>query len=69
MESERITCHTRVTVVAIAQNGGTTITALHPVLFTTAAPPSSTSVPFTVGSITLAVTIIAAIAAWSAKET
>jgi MFS family permease len=60
---------TRVTAVAIAQNGGTTITALLPVLFTTVAPPGSTSVPFTVGSITLAVTIIAAIAAWRTPET
>ena len=60
---------TRVTSVAIAQNVGTTITALLPVVFTTVAPPGSRSVPFTVGSITLVVTIIAAIAAWSAQET
>jgi hypothetical protein len=60
---------TRVTALAIAQNVGTTITALLPVLFTTVAPPGSTSVPFTVGSITVATTMIAAVAAWSAKET
>ena len=60
---------TRVTAVAIAQNAGTTITALLPVLFTTVAPPGSTSVPFTVGSITFAVTVVAAIAAWRAQET
>jgi MFS family permease len=60
---------TRVTAVAIAQNLGTMITALLPVLFTTVAPPGSASVPLTVGSITFGVTIIAAIAAWSAKET
>ena len=60
---------TRVTAVAIAQNAGTTITALLPVVFTTVAAPGSTSVPFRVGSITLAVTMTAAAAAWSAKET
>jgi MFS family permease len=60
---------TRVTAVAIAQNAGTMITALLPVLFTTVAPPGSTSVPFRVGSITFVVSIIAAIAAWNAKET
>jgi MFS family permease len=60
---------TRVTAVAIAQNLGTTITALLPVLFTRVAPPGSGSVPMTVGSITFGVTFIAAIAAWSAKET
>jgi MFS family permease len=60
---------TRVTAMAIAQNIGTTITALLPVLFTTAAPPGSMNVPVIIGSITLAVTVIAAIAAWTAKET
>ena len=57
------------TAVAIAQNVGTTITALLPALFTTVAPPGSTSVPFTVGSIAFADTIVAAVAAWSAQET
>ena len=60
---------TRVTAMAIAQNVGTTITALLPVLFTTVAPPGSMSVPFTVGSITFVITVIAAIGAWSANET
>ncbi len=60
---------TRVTALAVAQNVGTTITALLPVLFTTVAPPGSASVPFTVGSITLVTTIVAAVAAWSANET
>jgi len=60
---------TRVTAVAISQNVGTTITALLPVLFTAVAPPGSTSVPIKVGSITFGITIIAALAAWSAKET
>ena len=42
----------RVTAVAIAQNLGTTITALLPVLFTTVSPPGSTNIPWKIGSIT-----------------
>jgi MFS family permease len=60
---------TRVTAVAIAQNVGTMITALFPVLFTTVAPPGSMAVVFTIGSITFGITIIAAMAAWTANET
>jgi MFS family permease len=59
----------RVTAMSIAQNVGTTITAMLPVLFTTVAPPGSKMIPFTVGSITLGITLIAAVAAWSANET
>ena len=60
---------TRVTAMAISQNLGTTITALLPALFATVAPPGSTNIPLTIGAITLAVTIVAAIAVWSARET
>jgi MFS family permease len=60
---------TRVTSMAIAQNVGTTITALLPALFASVAPPGSTNIPVTIGAITLAVTLIAAAAAWSARET
>ena len=60
---------TRVSAMAISQNVGTTITALLPVLFATAAPPGSANIPLTVGAITLGVTAIAAIAAFSARET
>jgi MFS family permease len=60
---------TRVTAMSIAQNAGTTITALLPALFATVAPPGSTNVPLTIGSIAFAVTCISAVAAWSAKET
>ncbi|MBV9782202.1 MAG: MHS family MFS transporter [Acidisphaera sp.] len=60
---------TRVSAMAIAQNVGTTITALLPALFAAVAPPGSTNVPLTIGAITLAVTVIAAVAAWSARET
>jgi Na+/melibiose symporter-like transporter len=59
----------RVTAMAIAQNVGTTITALLPALFASVAPPGSTNVPLTIGAITFGVTAIAAIAAMSARET
>jgi len=60
---------TRVSAMAIAQNVGTTITALLPALFATVAPPGSTNVPLTIGAITFAITVIAAVAALSARET
>jgi MFS family permease len=60
---------TRVTAMAIAQNIGTTITALLPALFAAVAPPGSANIPLTVGAIAFAVTVIAAIAAFSARET
>ena len=60
---------TRVTAMAIAQNIGTTITALLPALFATVAPPGASNIPLTIGALTLAVTIISAAAAWSARET
>jgi MFS family permease len=59
----------RVSAMAISQNTGTTITALLPALFATAAPPGSANVPLTVGAIAFAITIIAALAAMSARET
>lgn len=59
----------RVSAMAIGQNIGTTATALLPALFATVAPPGSTHVPIIVGSITFGVTVIAAIAALTARET
>ncbi len=59
----------RVSGMAIAQNVGTMLTALLPALFATIAPPGSTNVPLTIGACAFAVTAIAAIAAWSARET
>jgi MFS family permease len=59
----------RVSAMAIAQNVGTTITALLPALFSAVAPPGSDNVPLTIGAITFGVTVIAALAAWSARET
>jgi MFS family permease len=59
----------RVSAMAIAQNIGTTITALLPALFATVAPPGSPNVPLSVGTIAFAITAISAIAAYSARET
>ena len=60
---------TRVTAMAIAQNVGTTITALLPALFATVALPGSTGIPLKIGALAFGVTVIAAIAALSARET
>jgi len=60
---------TRVSGMAISQNIGTAVTALLPALFVAVAPPGATDIPMKIGSITLVITIIAAIAAWSARET
>ncbi len=59
----------RVTAMAISQNVGTTITALLPALFASVAPPGATGIPVTVGAIALAITAVAALAAWSSRET
>jgi MFS family permease len=61
---------TRVTAFAVSQNIGTAITAFLPSLFALLAPSTgSTNVPLVIGSITFGITIIAAISAWSARET
>jgi Na+/melibiose symporter-like transporter len=60
---------TRVSAMAISQNVGTTITALLPALFAAVAPPGSANIPLTVGGITFAITVVAALAAISARET
>jgi Na+/melibiose symporter-like transporter len=59
----------RVSGMAIAQNIGTTLTAFLPALFATVASPGLTNVPLTVGAIAFGVTIVSALAAWSARET
>jgi len=66
---EMFPTRTRVSGMAISQNLGTAVSALLPALFVAVAPPGAQDVPFTVGSITLAITIAAAIAAWTARET
>lgn len=60
---------TRVSSMAISQNIGTTITAMLPALFAAVAPPGSQNVWLVVGSIAFGVTVIAALAALSARET
>ena len=59
---------TRVTAFAVSQNLGTLITAFLPTLYAVVAPGGS-NVPLIVGSITFGIGIIAALAAWSARET
>jgi MFS family permease len=59
---------TRVTAFAVSQNLGTMATAFLPAVFALVAPPGS-NVPLIIGSIVVAITVIAAIAAYSARET
>jgi MFS family permease len=59
---------TRVTGFAVSQNIGTLITAFLPALYATVAPGDS-NVPLIVGSFTFGIGIIAAVAAFSARET
>jgi MFS family permease len=59
----------RVSGMAISQNIGTMLTALLPAVFAAAAPPGSANVPMTVGALAFAVTVIASIACWTARET
>lgn len=66
---EMFPTRTRVSGMAIAQNIGTAITALLPAMFVAVAPPGAANIPVTVGAITFAITIVAAISAWSARET
>jgi len=60
---------TRVTAMAISQNIGTAITAMLPALFTAVAPPGAANIWLTVGAIAFGTTVIAAVAALSARET
>lgn len=55
--------------MAISQNLGTAATAMLPALFVAVVPPGAISIPMTIGAITLGVTVVAAIAAWTARET
>ncbi|HTF55254.1 MAG TPA: MFS transporter [Pseudonocardia sp.] len=59
---------TRVTAFAVSQNLGTMVTAFLPAVYAIVAPPGS-NVPLIVGSFTFGCAIIAAIAAFSARET
>ena len=66
---ELFPARSRVSGMAIAQNIGTSMTALLPALFVAVAPPGARDIPVKIGSITLMITCIVAIAAWSARET
>jgi MFS family permease len=59
---------TRVTGFAVSQNIGTLITAFLPAIYAAVAPAGS-NVPLIVGSYTFGIGIIAAVAAFSARET
>src|SRR5580704_11067553 len=59
----------RVSAMAIGQNIGTTITAMLPAIFATVAPPGAANIPLTIGALSFGVTVIAAVAAMSARET
>lgn len=60
---------TRVSAMAISQNVGTATTAMLPAIFTAVAPPGADNIWLTVGAIAFGVTVIAALAALSARET
>ncbi|KAF1019402.1 MAG: Proline/betaine transporter [Paracidovorax wautersii] len=60
---------TRVSAMAISQNVGTAITAMLPALFATMAPPGSSNIWLIVGSLAFGITVISALAAFSARET
>ena len=57
------------TAAEASSSSPTVVTALLPALFTTVAPPGATNIPVTIGTITLAITVVAAISAWTARET
>ncbi len=60
---------TRVSAMAISQNIGTAITAMLPAVFTAVAPPGAANIWLTVGAIAFGITVVAALAALSARET
>jgi MFS family permease len=60
---------TRVSAMAISQNIGTAISAMLPALFAILAPPGTHNIWLIVGSIAFGITVIAALAAFSARET
>jgi len=59
----------RVSAMAISQNIGTAITAMLPALFAFVAPPGSSGIWLKVGALAFGITVIAAVAAMSARET
>lgn len=66
---EMFPTRTRVSGMAISQNLGTLVTAMLPALFVAVAPPGATNIPMTIGAITMGICAVAAIAAYTARET
>ena len=66
---EMFPTRTRVSGMAISQNLGTAVSALLPALFVAVAPPGTANIPVIVGSIAFGVCVVAAIAAFTARET
>jgi len=60
---------TRVSAMAISQNVGTAITAMLPAVFAAVAPPGSTNIWLTVGALAFGITVISAVACFTARET
>ncbi|MCC8392550.1 MHS family MFS transporter [Paraburkholderia sp. MMS20-SJTR3] len=60
---------TRVSAMSIGQNVGMALTALLPSLFAAIAPPGTPNIPLLIGTVTLVITAVAALAAWTARET
>jgi hypothetical protein len=60
---------TRVSAMSIGQNVGMALTALLPSLFAAIAPPGTQQIPLLIGTLALAITAVAALAAWTARET
>ena len=67
--AELFPTRTRVTAMGVGHNLSVTLVALAPSLFAEVAPPGSTNVPLVIGSICFVLTLISALAAWSARET
>jgi Na+/melibiose symporter-like transporter len=59
----------RVTGMALGQNIGTTLSSFLPALFVAIAPPGAANIPLKIGALTLGICAIAALAAFSARET
>ncbi|WP_306324286.1 MULTISPECIES: MFS transporter [unclassified Streptomyces] len=66
---ELFPAHRRVTGFALSQNVGLAIIAFLPTIFTMVAPPGSSNVPLTIGTLCLVITVIASIATWKSPET
>jgi MFS family permease len=60
---------TRVSAMSIGQNIGMALTALLPSLFAAIAPPGTKDIPLVIGTATLVISGLAALAAWTARET